>query len=160
MALKDFDQLVDEINQAVHTDGPQGKTTANGLNSVLQSLAKELTDLPQQVGPALDSTGSTTYSVLPYTPTITLDLAGAALHSLAVAGNLTFTETSNKAAARSKVVRLVGDGSARTLTFPPAWVFVGAAAPTSLAAGQVAILTLTCFGATEDDIVAGYAAQL
>ncbi|MFD2788053.1 hypothetical protein [Hymenobacter rubripertinctus] len=159
MALKDFDQLVDEINQAVHTDGREGKTTGIGLNSVLQSIAKELTDLPQQVAAPPDSTGNTAYSVLPYAPTITLDLAGAAWHTLTVAGNLTFTETTNKAAARSKVIRLVSDGSARTLIFPPAWVFVGATAPTSLAAGRTAILTLTCFGSTEDDIVAGYAAQ-
>jgi hypothetical protein len=49
MALKDFDQLSHEIDQAVHTNGPLGKTTAPGLNSVLKSLATEITNLPQAV---------------------------------------------------------------------------------------------------------------
>lgn len=43
MPLKDLDQLYTEIDAAAHTNGPQGKTTASGLNAVLKSLAEELT---------------------------------------------------------------------------------------------------------------------
>jgi hypothetical protein len=50
MSLKDFDQLRAEINAAVHTNGPLGKTTALGLNALLQSFATELTTLPSAVG--------------------------------------------------------------------------------------------------------------
>lgn len=47
MPLKDLARLRAEIDQAVHTNGPLGRTTAPGLNQVLLSLATELTTLPQ-----------------------------------------------------------------------------------------------------------------
>ncbi|HET9504174.1 MAG TPA: hypothetical protein VFO93_11580 [Hymenobacter sp.] len=47
MPLKDLARLRAEIDQAVHTNGPLGRTTASGLNQVLLSLATELTTLPQ-----------------------------------------------------------------------------------------------------------------
>ncbi|MBD2770260.1 hypothetical protein IC235_20430 [Hymenobacter sp. BT664] len=71
MALKDFDQLVTEINTAVHPNGPQGKTTALSLGTVLKSLAKELTTLPQETALAathkadLDASGRVPASQLP-----------------------------------------------------------------------------------------------
>ena len=71
MALKDFDQLVTEINTAVHPNGPQGKTTALSLGTVLKSLAKELTTLPQEAAVAathkadLDASGRVPSSQLP-----------------------------------------------------------------------------------------------
>ncbi|WP_035562931.1 hypothetical protein [Hymenobacter sp. IS2118] len=71
MALKDFDQLVTEINTAVHSDGPQGKTTALSLGNVLKSIAKELTTLPQEAAVAatskadLDASGRVPSSQLP-----------------------------------------------------------------------------------------------
>jgi hypothetical protein len=52
MILKDLDQLKAEIDAAVHPNGPQGKTTAPGLNAVLKSLATELTARPEVVGAA------------------------------------------------------------------------------------------------------------
>lgn len=71
MALKDFDQLVTEINTAVHPNGPQGKTTALSLGTVLKSLAQELTTLPQEAALAathkadLDASGRVPASQLP-----------------------------------------------------------------------------------------------
>ncbi len=71
MALKDFDQLVTEINTAVHPNGPQGKTTALSLGTVLKSLAQELTALPQEAAVAathkadLDASGRVPSSQLP-----------------------------------------------------------------------------------------------
>jgi hypothetical protein len=50
MALKDLDQLVAEIDAAVHPNGPLGKTTAPGLNALLKSLATELTARPGGTG--------------------------------------------------------------------------------------------------------------
>jgi hypothetical protein len=49
MSLKSFDQLSAEINAAVHTDGPLGKTTALGVNTLLKSFAGELTTLPSAI---------------------------------------------------------------------------------------------------------------
>ena len=48
MPLKNLRQLTTEIDAAVHTDGPDGKTTAVGVNAVLKSLATEVTLLPQE----------------------------------------------------------------------------------------------------------------
>jgi hypothetical protein len=70
---------------------------------------------------------------------------------------VTFT-TSNKAAGKTVTLKILCDGTLRTLTFP-AWVFVGAAAPANIAAGKLAVLTLTCFGTADTDIVAAYAVQ-
>ena len=71
MPLKDFDQLSAEINAAVHTNGPQGKTTAAGLSNLLKSLATELTILPRETALAtarkadLDASGRVPSSQLP-----------------------------------------------------------------------------------------------
>lgn len=52
MALKDLDQILHEIDAAVHTNGPLGKTTAPGLNAVLKSLATELITQQQEAAQA------------------------------------------------------------------------------------------------------------
>lgn len=89
-------------------------------------------------------------------PTV-LDFSGNDHRSVTLSGDITFS-TSNRAAPRTLVIRIVGDGSIRAFTFP-AWVFIGAAAPASIAANKVAILSLTCFGANDTDIIAAYAVQ-
>jgi len=104
-------------------------------------------------GPA----GTDSVSALTYAATTDIDLAGDAFRTLVLTGNVTFT-TSNKAAPRSVTLKITGGASIRTLTFP-AWVFIGAAAPTALAANKTAILTITAFGTADTDIVAAYAAQ-
>lgn len=98
-----------------------------------------------------------THSALTYAGTVNLDLTSDAYQTLNLEGDVTFT-TSNRAAARSKTVQIIADGSTRNLTFP-AWTFVGAAAPSTLAAGKVAILTLTAFGTADTDIRAAFAAE-
>lgn len=116
---------------------------------------------------AADSAFSTRYA--PFTPTVgtslgttgTIDLNMATLdgtfQSIALTGNPTFT-TSNRAAGRTVTVRLSAGGSSRTLAWP-SWVFVGAAAPTTLASGKVAVFTVTMFDTTDAGAVAAYAAQ-
>jgi len=98
------------------------------------------------------------HSTLTYAATTDIDFTSTDnFRTVTLTGNITFT-TSNRAAARSRTIRIVGDGSQRTLTFP-AWKFVGSAAPATLAANKIAILTLTAFGANDTDIVAAYAAE-
>lgn len=92
-----------------------------------------------------------------YAATTDLDMSSTGIRTLALTGNVTFT-TSNKAAGRSVTVKILADSSSRTLTFP-AWIFVGAAAPTTLAANKTAMLTVTCFDTTDANCVAAYAAQ-
>jgi hypothetical protein len=68
------------------------------------------------------------------------------------------TAVGNKEAGRSMVVRIVCDGSDRTLTFHSDWKFVGEK-PASIAANKIALLSMTCFGTGETDIVCSYAVQ-
>jgi hypothetical protein len=56
-------------------------------------------------------------------------------------------------------VRIIGDSSQRTLTLSEVWKWIGAAKPTTLAAGKVAVLSLTAFGANESDVIAAYAVE-
>jgi hypothetical protein len=53
-------------------------------------------------------------------------------------------------------MRIVCDGSARTLAFPAGWRFVGAAAPTAIGGSKTALLRLWCFGTNDAEVVARY----
>lgn len=112
---------------------------------------KTLTSVPRiqnALGTALGTTG-----------TIDLDFSLNELVTMAaMTGNVTFT-TSNLAAGRSKTIRIIGGASAYTFTFP-AWKFLGAAAPASLAIGKYAVLTLTSISTTDAEVVAAYSAQV
>ena len=90
----------------------------------------------------------------------TLDLNADQLETWALSGStaITFNTTSNKAEGRSKTIRLVNDGTAQNLTLHSSWKIVGTA-PTDIAASKTGILTLTCFGTAETDIVAAYAVE-
>ena len=88
--------------------------------------------------------------------TTALDFSGDQLQTISISANTTFT-TSNRAIGKSKTIKITTDASLRTLTFP-AWKFVGAK-PTDQAASKVGILTVTCFGTADTDIVAAYAVE-
>jgi hypothetical protein len=81
------------------------------------------------------------------------------LNTVTLTGDITFT-TSSKASGLYTTVRVVGDGSNRTLAFPGTWVWVGSVAPTTLVANKVGVLSLICFGATDADVVASWVSSL
>ena len=86
-----------------------------------------------------------------------LDFTSQGYLTHAITGNITYT-TTNYSEGKSLTVRITSDGTARNLTFPSSWVFVGSK-PTSIAASKVAVLSVTSFGATEANTVAAYAVQ-
>lgn len=94
---------------------------------------------------------------LSWASSVALDFDSNAMQTIALTGDITFT-TSNKAAGRRKVLRIVCDGTGRNFTFP-SWKFVGAAGPASIAASKVARLELDCFGTAEGDVLARYLAE-
>lgn len=94
---------------------------------------------------------------LTYAGTTNIDMSSAEMWDLAITGNLTLT-TSQKAAGEQTFGRIVADSSSRTLTFP-SWVFIGGAAPGSLAANKAALLELWCYGTADTDIVARITVQ-
>lgn len=114
------------------------------------------------IGPTADwkCTGRTTLSRLvlsqiavTYSATTNLDFDGLSTQTITLAGDLTLT-TSNLAAGKSLLVRLIGDAALRNLTFPAGWRFVGGAAPATLAANKVGLLQLQCFGPNDADVIA------
>jgi hypothetical protein len=102
-----------------------------------------------------------TVSGLTYATTVVLDFDVnlPIYRSLILTGNVAFT-TTNVGLGCQMSLRLAAGGSPRNLSFPAGWKFLGGAAPSTLAAGKVAVLALTCYGNVDSDTVAGYAAEI
>jgi hypothetical protein len=100
-----------------------------------------------------------TASTITYAATVDLDLAALAggYRTISLTGALTFT-TSNRASGRQVTIRLICDSTARALTFPAGWAFLGTK-PSTIAASKTAVLSLTYFGTADSDCVAAYGVQ-
>ena len=94
-------------------------------------------------------------STLTYGATTTVDFSSNSDETLALTGNTTFASL-NLAAGRKVRIFITADASTRNLTFPGGWIFVGGAAPASLAASAVALLTLTSYAADDAHVVARF----
>jgi hypothetical protein len=95
------------------------------------------------------------------TGTINVDLTpGKEFDSVTLTGNPTFN-TANRANGLFKSVRIDSNGANRTLAFNASWKWLGTdfSAGTTLLSGKIAVLSLTCYGTAETDIVAVYLAQ-
>lgn len=102
---------------------------------------------------------ATSFGTITYAADIELDMAtlDGQYRTISLTGNLSLT-TINRANGRTAVLRLICDGTQRTLTFPAGWVFIGAK-PANIAASKTAVLSLTFFGSASTDAVAAYAVQ-
>jgi hypothetical protein len=98
-------------------------------------------------------------ATLAYSASVNLDIAALTglFRTITLAGNLTLT-SSNRSNGGNVTIRIVGDGSTRTLTFPAAWVFVGSK-PSNIPAGKTGILSLSFFGTADTDCVAAWGVQ-
>jgi hypothetical protein len=95
------------------------------------------------------------------TGTINISLTpGKEFDSVVLTGNPTFN-TANRANGLFKSIRIDPNGSNRTLAFNASWKWLGTdfSAGTTLLSGKVAVLSLTCYGTAETDIIAVYLAQ-
>lgn len=101
-------------------------------------------------------------STITYASSLVLDFSDLNdLKTVALTGNVTLS-TSNRAAGYSYLLRIVGDGSSRTITVSSSWKFVGqqpTANTFTLGANKTAVLNLLCFGTAETDVLASYSAQ-
>jgi hypothetical protein len=95
---------------------------------------------------------------LAYATNVSLNFQTFGGKRLTLAGNVTFSATGHLFGAYM-VVRIVCDGTNRTLAFPAGWRFVGAAAPTTINAAKTALLRLWCFGTNDAEVVAQYAVE-
>jgi hypothetical protein len=112
-------------------------------------------------GSLLSLTGNLHTSVHDYgtTADINVDLNEDALQKALLNGNVAIdTAAANKGAGKSIVIKILCDGTARNFTWNSSWIFIGEK-PTSIAASKTAILSMTCFGTAETDIVCSYAVQ-
>ena len=99
------------------------------------------------------------YAAITYAAYIELDMAAldGQVRTINLTGNLSLASI-NRAAGRRVVLRLICDGTQRTLTFPSEWVFIGTK-PANIAASKTAVLSVTWFGTATTDAVAAYAVQ-
>ena len=88
-----------------------------------------------------------------------IDFLQDQVQTMSFSASLTLSATNNSASGRSKTLKMKNtSGSTQTLNFPSGWTFVGTK-PTDQAGGKTAILTVTCFGSGDANIVAGYAVE-
>ena len=109
----------------------------------------------------LNLTGNLHTSVHDYgtTANIDVDFDQDALQKVTLNGAPAIdTAAANKGAGKSIVIKILCDSSARAFTWNSSWVFVGEK-PTSIAASKTALLSMTCFGTNETDVVCSYAVQ-
>ena len=90
-----------------------------------------------------------------YAATVALNFGSFGFKVIDLAGNISFTGV-NMLYGRNLMVRLKGDASIRTLSFPAGWRWIGATAPANIAANKVAMLWLWCFGPGDGDVMARY----
>lgn len=100
------------------------------------------------------------YGTIAYAATVTLDMAAlnGQVNSINVTGALTLA-TLNLAVGQEVELRLVGDGTARALTFPVEWRFQGSK-PATLPANKVARLSVQSFGTANASVDAVCSVQL
>lgn len=120
---------------------------------------RDLRDRDNEIADLIDLYHSSV--TIPYASSVALDFASVVPYrTISVTGNMTLTST-NRSNSKSFCVRIVNSsGSARTLSVPSGWVFLNSAAPTTIASGKTGVLSLTCFGTAETDVVAVWAVQL
>jgi hypothetical protein len=101
-----------------------------------------------------------TQATLSYAATTDIDFATVTgtYQTISLTGDVTFT-TSNRAAGRSVVARILSNDSDRNFTFPAGWKFLGTLAPTSITANKTAILSITLFGTEDSDAVCAYSVE-
>jgi len=145
-----LDQVGANIQYDVATTGDiHDFRTANGSAVTIGNLGVDL------LGRDLDNVQNIIHDLS--TATSALSFANDELQTISITANIVFTGTAY-ATGKSKSVRIITDGTLRTLGFPTGWVFVGTK-PTDQAASKTGILSLTCFGTAEADVVASYAVQ-
>ena len=79
-------------------------------------------------------------------------------NSISIDQNTTFT-TDNLGPGRSASVRVVCDGTTRSLTFPTGpggWTWLGSGPPAVLAAGDIGYLSITAYGTADAEVVAAW----
>lgn len=152
------------VDVAVHITGSSSSgslsVSSNGTSVVTAATNLNFVNFTRMTNASgnVSIDASPVHSTLTYAGTVTLDFNGDSYKTVSLTGDIIF-QTSNLSAGKALAVRVVADGSARTLTFPATWKFLGAAAPSAINASKVAVLSVTSFGTTDADVIAAWGAQ-
>ena len=68
------------------------------------------------------------------------------------------TAVANKGAGKSVLIKFTAHTSDNTFVWNSSWIFIGEK-PASIAANKTALLSITCFGTNETDVICSYAVQ-
>ena len=132
---------------------------ATAAQGSLADSAVQPGDLTTVTTAAAGLAPATSFAAINYAASVALDMAAlnGQYRTISLTGDLELT-TANRAEGRTLVLRLIADGTERTLTFPAGWVFVGTK-PATIAASKTGVLSLTFFGTADTDCVAAWGVQ-
>lgn len=116
--------------------------------------------LSENGGPFAPVVPPISVNTLTYAASVALDFDPVlpVYRTLALTGDVTFT-TTNLGPGRQVSLKIDADASLRNFTFPAGWTFIGAAAPTDIAANKTGVLSLVSYGAADTDVVAAYSVE-
>lgn len=130
-----------------------GGGASTDLASSADFTFDDSTDILTVNGFALTKAFRLTHATISSAASIGIDFALNQLRSInPLSADVTFS-TSNLAAGRQQILRIVCDGTLRNFTWPGSWVWLGSA-PASIAANKTGLLTLIAFGTSDSDVVA------
>lgn len=127
---------------------------------VIDVLVSDLGYSDTQAELLLKQTLIKTVGTLGSSGTLNLDMtamSGTLQTTPALTGALTFT-TSNRGSGKHVDVRIVNGATLRAFTWP-SWVWVGGAAPASIAANKSGLLSVRFFGSEDTDAIASWLVQ-
>lgn len=154
------DEVTDLLAFAQASHWSNSSTLTNAVARRLLLVVEGDPEAPTAVAPPIaEPCGG--IRTLPYFATLELNFDPELIPdcSVSLQGNLTLV-TRNLHANCSMSLRIIADGSTRTLVFPSGWRFLGAAAPASIAANKVALLSIKSYGTTDADVLVAYSAEV
>ena len=157
--------VVDESGVIIKTTSPVGTAINNASENRLVTVASTTTQLDAEQYLTFD--GSVLYlgkgfkseiaTITPSSGVVAINMSSEILKKTTLDSNTTFSAT-GIAEGTSATLKILADGTDRTLAFASGWLFIGQK-PVSIAASKTAILVLTSFGTGNADIVASYSVQ-
>lgn len=134
-------------------EGTSARTIVVGDQIAATITAKTFTDIEYPLQSALSALSGTNYQI---------DLSGDPYKVITTNSTIDLVSTINRATAttiKTLVLFINASGSLRTLTFNPSWVAQGNVLPSNVPANKVALVSFTCKGTAETDVILAYSVQ-
>ena len=96
--------------------------------------------------------------IMSFASTMSIDFNAAMFHSSSLSSSVYLT-SSNLGVGKMASIKMTASGSNCFVYYPVGWVWLGTA-PTAITASKTAVISLTCYGVTDSDILGAFASQL